>query len=219
MANTKPKNYVSTIPYKHKQLPANAIENIQQKTGIGFSNDLKTRLEQASKRYIADKELVDQQPRRSEVVARLKKLIKGTEKYLETLRETDDWTKQHLDIQCAEYAGLCSLHDTKRKVSGFLAACENTLHDLPEDPGGRTKELRGLSMYVASLLSIYEKATGETPNVYKSEYDGWHGLKVVNFVETCLAEIGQPTDEEVYLPGRVGEVLRSTLIQEIIYWT
>jgi hypothetical protein len=219
MPNTKPKDYASTLPYK-SSLPAGAIENIQKKTGIRLSNDLKTQLEQISKRYIADKELIDQIPRRSEVKARLKKLIKGTEKYLELLRETDDWTKQHLDAQCSEYVGLCNIYDTRRNVSGFLAACENTLQDLPEDAGGRNKELQGLYIYIASLASIYEEAIGKKPSVYYSVHsESWYGREFINFVETCLAEIGQPTDEPTALPDRIRKALTSNLSQEILYWS
>jgi hypothetical protein len=201
--NTKPKDYASTLPCK-SSLPAGAIESIQKKTDIGLSNDLKEQLEQASKRY----------------TARLKKLIKGTEKYLEILRETDDWTNQHLDFQCSEYAGLFNLRDTKHTVSGFLAACENTLHDLPGDHGGRKKELLGLYIYIASLARIYEEATGKKPSVYLSACgDGWHGWGFIDFIETCLVEIGQPTDEPTSLPERIRKALSSNIIQDITYWT
>jgi hypothetical protein len=218
MPNTKPKDYTSALPYK-SSLPAGAIEIIQKKTDIKLSDDLKTHLEQASKRYIADKKLINQIPRRSEVSARLKKLIKGTEKYLEILRETDDWTKQHLDAQCSEYAEMCNLYDTRRNVSGFLAACENTLHDLPEDTGGRNKELRALYIYIASLACIYEEAIGKKASVYYSEHSGWYGGEFINFVEICMDEIGQPTDEPTALPNRIREALTSNLTQEILYWS
>jgi hypothetical protein len=135
------------------------------------------------------------------------------------LRETDDWTKQHLDVQCSEYVGLYNLYDTKRTVSGFLAACESTLNELPEDPGGPDKNLLGLYIYIASLASIYEDASREKPCVYHSDYDGWHGEEFVYFVKTCLAEIGQPIlpGEETALFERTRKALSPIFIQAIIY--
>jgi hypothetical protein len=199
------------------------VGKIKKDSGIELSGDLKKRFEQASKRYIADKDLIDPRPRRSEVAARFKKLIKGTEKFLEMLRETDDWTKQYLDAQRSEYVGLCSLDDTRQRVSEFLTTCENALHDLPEDTGGRNKELLALYIYIASLASIYEEATGKKPTVFevhkKSGGDRWHGRQFIDFVTTCLNAIGHPTDEVGFLPGRVEEALSSKFIKEIIYWS
>jgi hypothetical protein len=218
MAKTKPKDYVSSTSFKPR--PTDAVENIQKIAGIRLSERGKRLFEQASACYIADQSLIDQIPRRSAVTVRLKKLIVGTEKYLELLKEVDDRTRQLLSLQSIEYAGLINLNDTQEMVSKFLATCESMMNEIPQDRRGPTKKLAAFFIYVRSLEKIYEESTDQKVRVYdipykdptESSYKDPNDNDFVKFVKICLSCIGYPIrdDEESYLPRRIRQALSKT---------
>jgi len=183
------------------------VRNIGKNLEISLNEDLVAAVLEASRWYLADREVLDKLPRPSEVKPAIEEVHNRGKQFAEALERLDFISRNELT---SRFQHGMVITNTQRMVRMICQAAEEVLEGLPADRGGRPKEL-AIRVFIQRLAQVYEKATGRNPSVTWHEHRGAFEGQFYEFVSKLLNEVDGEYWKEIANNTALGQKIISTL--------